>query len=234
MKYALLLLFCLSLRAAEKIDAAALLKDIAGRAPTEEREILGTLKIRPAEGKPRSIPIKWAVLAGGSKWRDVYQTPKSASIPPEAFIVSHTEGSTNQYELTRAGEKVPDIATNLFQPFATSDFWLIDLGLDFFHWPNPKHYDTEMRKSRACYVIESPNPVPRKGAYKRVLSWLDVESGGLIRAEAYDHEDKLLKTFTVKKIEKIKGRWHLEELHIQNEQTDSSTRLVFDLKVDAQ
>jgi hypothetical protein len=234
MKYALLLLVCLSLQAAEKIDAAGLLKDIAGRAPTEERQILGALKIRPAEGKPRSIPIKWVVLPGGAKWRDIYQTPQSADIPPEAFIVTHTEGSTNTYEFNRAGQKVPDIATNLFQPFATSDFWLIDLGLDFFHWPNPKHFDTEMRKSRACYVIESSNPVPRAGAYKRVLSWLDTESGGLIRAEAYDHEDKLLKTFTVSDIKKIEGRWHIKELHIQNEQTDSSTRLAFDLKVPEQ
>jgi hypothetical protein len=218
--------------AADKIDAKALLAEIAGRAPGEERQIVGTLKIRPAEGKTRSIPIKWMVLPGGAKWRDIYQTPESASVPAEALIVTHQEGSTNSYEFHRAGQKVADVATNLFQPFATSDFWLVDLGLDFFHWPNPQHVDTEMRKSRSCYVIQSVNPAPRPGAYNRVLSWLDVESGGLLRAEAYDHADKLLKTFTVKDIEKINGRWHIKTLLIGNEQTDSTTRLEFDLKVD--
>lgn len=229
----LVVLFCCAALAQDKkIGAAALLLEIAGRAPTEEREIVGKLKIRDGNGKSRTVPIKWAVLPGGNRWRDIYQTPKSDSVPPEALIVTHEEGAANSYEFIRDNAKVAGAETNLFQPFATSDFWLVDFGLDFFHWPNPRHLETEMRKSRACYVIESVNPRPRAGAYKRVLSWLDTESGGLIRAEAYDHNNKLLKTFSVADIKKIEGRWHIKELLIRNEQTDSSTRLEFDLRVE--
>lgn len=216
----------------EKIDAAKLLKDILGRAPTEAREIIGELKMRDADGHRRETPIKWIVRPLEDQWHDIYQTPAGREIPPETLIVVHREGATNHYEYFRDGVKVPEAVTNPFIPFATSDFWLADLGLEFFHWPNPRHVTTEMRKSRPCYVIESVNPKPGKDAYARVLSWIDTEKGGLIRAEAYDEAGKLWKEFSIAKIGKVRGRWQIKELVIRNEKTDTNTRLAFDLELD--
>jgi len=50
--------------------------------------------------------------------------------------------------------------------------------------------------------VESRNPEPKPGAYSRVLSWFDFETSGIILAEAYDHNDKLLKDFSIQKFDR--------------------------------
>lgn len=218
--------------AADKpIDAKALLEEIVGNPPRAASEVIGTLKTRVGSGKIRETPIKWSVRPGDGDWNDVYQTPLQGKVPPEDLIVIHRAGTTNQYDYRRDGKKIPEATTNLFLPFATSDFYLVDLGLEFLHWPNPSHVKTEMSNSRACYVIDTTNPHPATNAYSRVRCWIDTESGGLIRAQAYDASNKLLKEFEIAHVKKVEGRWQISELMIRNEQTDSKTRLLFDLNV---
>lgn len=244
MRFFFLLLFCLTLPAraqgtkaapdrpsGEKIDARALLKEIVGMAPRSAREIVGVLKVRDADGGQKKIPIKWTMVPLTNQWHDVFQTPRGTELPQEVLRIVHT-GSTNFYELTRGGEQVAGAGTNLFVPFAESDFWLADLGMEFLHWPNPKHLKTEMRKSRPCYVIETLNPNPKKNEYPRVLSWIDTEHGGLIRAEAYTANGKLWKEFSIGSITRVDGRWQIKELHIRNDLTDTDTRLEFELNTD--
>ncbi len=113
--------------------------------------------------------------------------------------------------------------------FAGSDFWVADLGLEFLHWPKQLLLKKEMRRSRSCNVLESINPEPVAGAYSRVRCWIDIESGGIVLAEAFDSQDKLLKEFAPKEIKKIQGEWQLEEMEIRNVQAGSRTRVVFNL-----
>jgi len=193
---------------------------------------MGLFKIRRADGSFREVPIKMSMRLVGEEWHEIYQTPDKGSIAPEALIVMHREGSTNRYEYQIEGKAVPNVATNLFRPFATSDFWLADLGLEFLHWPNPKHIKTEMRKHRPCYVIETVNPHPENGGYARVLSWIDTEHGGLIRADGYTRDGKLLKEFQLKDFKRVEGRWQLKAVTIRNEQANTNTRLEFDLELE--
>ena len=114
-------------------------------------------------------------------------------------------------------------------PLAGTDFWLIDLGLDFFHWPGQKVLRYEMRRGRSCRVLEStPSPGANLG-YGRVLSWIDRESNGLLQAEAYDLNNKLLKEFTVRSIKKVDGVWQVKDMDIRTLTNGSLTRLEFEL-----
>jgi Outer membrane lipoprotein-sorting protein len=114
-------------------------------------------------------------------------------------------------------------------PFANSDFWVADLGLEFFHWPEQKILKHELRRSRACTVLESTNPNPSPNGYSRVVSWIDNETLGIVHAEAYDAKGKLLKVFDPKSFKKVNGQWELQDMEIRNVQTGSRTRLEFDL-----
>ena len=115
-------------------------------------------------------------------------------------------------------------------PFAGSDFWLADLGLEFLHWPEQRLLKKEMRRGQFCNVIESLNPQPGAAGYARVVSWLDLDTGGIVHAEAYDARRKLLKEFDPKEFKKINGRWELREMEIRNVPERSSTRLEFNLE----
>ena len=115
-------------------------------------------------------------------------------------------------------------------PFAGSDFWIADLGLEFFHWPEQKILKPyEMRRGRACHVLESTNPNPSPNGYSRVVSWIDNETLGIVQAEAYDAKGELLKEFYPKSFKKVNGQWELQEMEIRNDRTGSRTRLEFEL-----
>ena len=120
--------------------------------------------------------------------------------------------------------------TQWTHPFPGGDFWAVDLGLEFFHWPDQKILKHEMRRGQPCKVLESINPAPSTNGYSRVVSWIDNESGGIVHAEAYDANGGLLKEFDPKSFKKVDGQWQLQDMEIRNAQTGSRTRLEFDLK----
>ena len=117
-------------------------------------------------------------------------------------------------------------------PFGNSDFWIADLGLEFFHWPAQKILPktTNLKRGRDYTLLESTNPNPPTNGYSCVRSWIDKESSGILEAEAYDAQGKLLKIFEPKSFKKVNGQWELSEMEIRNVQTGSRTRLEFDLK----
>ena len=124
-----------------------------------------------------------------------------------------------------------DISANeITSPFAESDFWICDLGLEFLHWPGQKILRGDTARGRLCKVLESTNPNPSTNGYSRVLSWIDNETLGIVEAEAYDAEGKKLKEFYPKDIKKVDGQWQVGSMEIDNVQTGSRTRLEFDLK----
>ncbi len=115
-------------------------------------------------------------------------------------------------------------------PFAGSDFWVADLGLEFLHWPRQRVLKYEMRHGKSCKVLESVTSQPVPGGYARVVSWFLIESPhGLVHADAYDARGGLLKRFDPKNLEKVEGEYQLEEMEIRNRQTGSQTWIKFNL-----
>ena len=210
--------------------AQELVRNLRSSVPEEDSVLTGTLKIRARDGATRTVPIECTVRLGEKSWRAGYQTFSSNGVPERLAIV-HWPDKPNDYFYgtgTNAPQPVASAKANI--PIGGSDFWLTDLGLDFLHWPQQRIIKTEMRKSRWCNVLESINPNPAPGAYGKVISWLDKETGGPILAEAFDAKNKELKNFELKSVKK--GQLH--EISIYNVQTKSTTRLEFDIKPKAE
>ena len=208
--------------------------DLRNQKPPENTEVTGILKMRDANGKRTESVLRFRTVLGGKSWDAIYEVQPTLEHVAEKLIVVHGENSPNRYRLAQARSKdaalpEPALCLQLMTPFARSDFWIADLGLEFFHWPDQRLTTNEMRRGRACKVLESINPHPAPGTYARVLSWIDAETDGLLRAEAYDASNKLWKEFSVGSFKKIKGRWELQDMEIRNVRSDSRTRLEFDL-----
>ncbi len=240
---ALLLFLAPFLLGAEKLspeaEGEALAAELREQQPPDQLATSGTLKMRDATGARREAEVNLRVVKGEESWVSSYDTPGTSTLPPERLVVLHTPGKPNQYLYARAstpGSPLPQpvalTPASAATPFASSDFWLSDLGLEFFHWPQQRVLRKEMRKGRSCRVLESLNPAPAGSGYARVLSWIDIESGGLLRAEAYGTNKKLQKEFSVRSFKKVNGRWQLKEMEIRDEKTDARTRLEFDLEVE--
>lgn len=215
--------------------------------PAKNMTNTGVLKIRRADGKRVEIPIEFTISVTESNWQAIYRTRKtnassSHKISGRDFVsvlkIVHADDQPTRYLVSNANSSTADTnqfhsltSRQLLRPFASSDFWLCDLGLQFFHWPEQKVLPnpTHLKRGRSYTLLESTNPHPAPNGYSRVKSWIDKETGGILEAEAYDAQGKLLKVFEPKSFEKVNGQWELQEMEIRNVQTDSQTRIEFDL-----
>lgn len=194
----------------------------------------------------RAEPFRGTLQTKNRRGRRLTQTIQfcaNASQTHCTFTVYNPNGNIARLTIIRDGRQSPlgflsDNLTQLGRPllrqaamssFADSDFWPADLGLEFFHWPQQKilpHIRIKMRKGVACRVLESRRQPASDFGYSRVRSWISREHFGLVYAEAYNADGKLVKTFEVSGLQKIDGQWKVSELRIRNEITKSTTKLI--------
>jgi hypothetical protein len=230
----------------DEIQGRNLAQQLANAKPAENLTNVGFLQIRDAKGNHTDIPIKCKTIVNPTRlyylgfptnWLSVYEAHLTNELF-EGLQVIHRSNFSNRYlhdegsmpEEAGMQDQSAILSVKEYEPFAHSDFWLCDLGLEFFHWPEQKILKKENRRSRVCNVLESTNPNPSTNGYSRVVSWIDSESGGIVHAEAFDAQNKLLKIFDPKSFKKVNGQWELQEMEIRNVRTGSRSRIEFDLK----
>jgi hypothetical protein len=220
-------------------EARALVAELLAQKPEQNTTNTGQVRIRDAAGKERAIPVRFEITATPTNWVSVYETLMPAGGPDrEKLTVIHAPGQPNQYQLvSSAGAGATNAAPKQLTPdqtmipFAGSDFWVADLGLEFLHWPKQKLLlKNDPRHSKACRKLESINPAPGAGGYARVVSWVIIESPhGIVHADAYNAKGELLKRFDPANVEKIQGEYQLEEIEMRNSTTGSRTWIKFNL-----
>ena len=77
-----------------------------------------------------------------------------------------------------------------------TDLTYDDVSFRYLYWPQKEKIGEEVIKTRRCYVVDLKNP-QRLGDYYLVRIFVDKESGGLMRMQAYDWNGKLTKSCTV-------------------------------------
>jgi Outer membrane lipoprotein-sorting protein len=225
-----------------EIQGRNLARQLADVKPTGNFTNMGTLKIKDAKGKNSEILIKFSVVIKATNWLSIYEGLETNAETGDKLRIIHQESLANKYAIVHAcgsgitllqlddwGVSPLSDEAEMTMPFCQSDFWLVDLGLEFFHWPAQKVLKKEVHRSRGCTVLESTNPNPSANGYSRVVSWIDNESLGIVEAYAYDANGKLLKDFYPKDFKKVDGQWQVQTLVMENVQTGSRSRLEFDL-----
>jgi Outer membrane lipoprotein-sorting protein len=219
-------------------EARALVAAMLAQTPQQNTTNTGRAKILDAAGKEREIPMRFEITTTPTNWVSVYETLTPAGGPGGVKLtVIHTAGQPNQYQLVNQPEAgatnpVPQELTpdQTMAPFAGSDFWVADLGLEFLHWPKQRLLKKEMRHGKSCEVLESVNPQPAPGGYARVVSWIIIESPhGIVHADAYNAKGEVLKRFDPANVEKIQGEYQLEEIEMRNPKTGGRTWIKFNL-----
>jgi len=231
-----------------EIQGRQLAQKILAQWPAENFTNTGIFSVRSKTNESKFI-ICCITLVTATNWTGIYElyNPTNSASALSTLTVTHNASDTNWYLLhfdfggdrrwTKDGQQVIKLL-----PFA-GDFGCVDLGLEFFHWPEQKILPktTNLKRGRDYTLLESTNPErarirgtsaaqPTLNGYSRVLSWIDKETGGILDAEAYDANGKLLKEFDPKSFRKVNGQWQLQEMEIRNVQTGSRSRIEFDLK----
>ncbi|HEV2330671.1 MAG TPA: outer membrane lipoprotein-sorting protein [Verrucomicrobiae bacterium] len=214
-----------------EIQGRQLASEILSETPVTNFTQIGVLKIRNS-GRTTNISVTFATEIGQGRWQVHYAAAKPGML--QSLMIVHQNYQPNEYYFlsTNAGTVTAGPMHRLdrdqiMSPFAGSDFSIADLGLEFFHWPDQKIIGHETRRTRDCTKLESDNPNP--GGYSRVVTWIDNQTLGIIHAEAYDANGKLIKVFDPKSLKKVNGQWELQDIEIRNVQTHSRTRIQFNL-----
>jgi len=219
-------------------DGQALAAQLRSTPPPEDVEVTGRIRIRLEDGRRTSRAFRYRVLSGGEQWQQIFESPAAGAYPAQKLVIHHRVDAAPVHTLTNGSNDSGGIALagdRAMIPFAGSDFWLADLGLDFLHWPEQRidrSTRLTMRKGRSCRVLESVNPEPGAAGYTRVRSWVDLKTGGIIIAEAYDHNNRPLKEFEIGGFTKVNERWALKNMEIRNLQSDTRTVLEFHYEVE--
>ena len=219
-------------------EGRALAAQLLTQSPAANLEARGWLSIRSADGQTTSVPLRLETVVEPSGWWTQYETAATNGIPGARLRVVHPAGKPVQFFLARsntAGDSweapiaVP--AENTAVPFAGSDFWLCDLAypaVAYLRWSDQCLGRNVTRMGRPCRILESRQSEVLPGGYARVISYIDIESGGVLRAEAYDDAHELLKEFNIRSLKKVQGQWQVQEMEMRNLRTRSRTRLEFD------
>jgi hypothetical protein len=204
--------------------------------PVEDADWRGVMKISGRGHQTLAIPVTCRTTTGESAWTVTYTTGATNSVVAEKLVINFSTNAPPQYLYSRAaspgaplGEARHLSGAEADIPLGGSDFWLSDLGFEFYHWPDQNRLKGEMRRGKPCFVLQSVNPHPAVGGYGRVKVWIEKESGAPLQAETYGADGKVLKEFELGSVKKVNDRYQLKDMEIINYQTGSRTRLVFDL-----
>jgi len=184
-----------------------------------------TLIIRDADRKEHRVPIRFQTSASPTNWTSIYRS----SGPNTTLRIVHADRSSNAYFLSSGTNAEQQISpAEIMSPFAGSDFWPADLGLEFLHWPKQQLIRKEMYSSRFCNVLESSTSEEPATGYSRVRAWFTAEPPhDLVRAEGYDRNKKRIKVFDVSSIEKVEGQFRVESVEMRDLLRDSRTIMEF-------
>jgi len=212
-----------SLSTAE-LKGRELAQKILSQRPAENFTNRGVLKIRNAQHVTTQVPLVCETTVADGAWTAVYRAGATE------LKVTHPDGQPNRYELRADGGPAATLSGNqTMTPFAGSDFWVADLGLEFFQWPGQKVLRKEFHRQCGCTVLESTNPQPATNGYARVVTWIDSDSLGIVEANAYDAAGHEVKNFYPEDFKKVNGQYQVETMLMENNATGTRTRLKFDL-----
>ena len=221
----------------DPVGGARIAEQMRQLRPLEGTFWTGVLQIRRADRTRDELPVTCEVVSGGDRWRVIYTARNTLDRIIEKLVVHRALNEPIRYEywpsvegrLVDEPKMLAGHEANI--PFAGSDFWLTDLGMEFFHWPVQRQLPGEMRRSQPCLVLDSFNPRPTGPGYFKVRSWIEKDHMGLLLAEAYDREGDVMKEFSPGSFVKDdQGNWHVKELEIVNRETGSRTSLEFDIE----
>ncbi|HAL04737.1 MAG TPA: hypothetical protein DCP58_06470 [Verrucomicrobiales bacterium] len=222
-----ILLWSQPIRSADSLpDGQDLARSIRDAIPTESASLEATMEVTLRDRKRIKTPLTIQTKPlGQADCLMTYETKPSEG-NGEYWIVRRILAKRNEYRVDKEAKRLAkreDFEIGL----ARSSFTLSDLGLEFLHWPKQKTIRKQRRKSRSCHVLESSRS-DSEGTL-RVLSWVDIKSGGILAADFYSADGKVRKRFSVKGLTKKDGHWQVDEMEMRDvaERTRSRLRLHF-------
>jgi len=171
--------------------ATALMTRVLANRPVRDYSLKARLFVTP----DNPVPVDILVSPRPGEVRTIYQAARMH------LLVVQPEHGQARFYLRGTGELK---GAARMGGFLGSHFSYYDLGLPFLHWPDATLAGDDRVRGRDCTVVEvRADHEP----YARVKLWIDKEYLALLRAEAYDGNDGLVKRVAIASFKRIGDAW---------------------------
>jgi hypothetical protein len=106
-----------------------------------------------------------------------------------------------------------------------------DLSLRFLYWPNAKLEKEEKVSFQKCWRVAVSAP-DAAGPYAAVRVWVHQGSGGVAKMEAYDRQQRLVKTYQVRKVQEVGKTTILKEMRVESVDPTTKKRAITTMTLD--
>ena len=197
----------LALRTAAFADDAGrpLIQKVIDAVPKVTMEATATLA--SVGGMPRVLELKRKPTKDGDASYLEVPAPENLKNTRFLFIERGPEGSLQYIYSPSFGRTVRVGGEARKQPFLGSEFYVSDLimpDLDAFTFTVTGEEDVLGRK---CKLVESVPKSPADEPYGKVIMAVDPADAVITRTQFYDPKGRLLKVWTIEKLEKVQGHW---------------------------
>jgi len=118
----------------------------------------------------------------------------------DLLIVQPVTGAPRWF-LRGAGELT---GARLQEKWLGSEFTFYDLGMPFLRWPDAKLIGNDRTRGQDCFVLEM---TATNQPYGRVKLWVDQQYFALLRAEAFDPAEALVRRLAITSFKRLGAVW---------------------------
>lgn len=207
--------------------ADGLLAAVRARFPQEPVGIHGQLIVRSPRISDRirlnvDVTLDWGTAPTLSSYtvRDYFGAPLSR------LTVRREASGEPRYAFSSGAELTNAVLPDLASSIRDTDISWLDLSLAYLWWPGGETVGVESVLGQRCYIIYLEAPQRAQSGYSNVKLWISVKSMMLLRAEAYDANDALVRRVALKSFKKIDDQWVAKRVDVTSHPSGHRTRLL--------
>jgi len=217
---------------AEHEDARALVKAVVAALP--KVPLTAKLELTTAQGV-RKLDMS-SKRIGGDRASYIEVVAPDALQGIRFLFIEHEAGPPDQYIKVASARNAARVTDQIRkQPFLDSAFYVSDMvepQVDMYEY---QFVGEEEIGGRHCRLVESVPKRPDDEIYSKTIIALDPQDFIVMRRQFFDRKGQLLKTWTIKKVEKVDGFWTFMQHEMVNEQEKVSSQLnLLEIKYNAE
>ncbi len=211
-------------------SADQLLQDVVNQLPSDPITVSGNLLVR----RRRGVPVATYLFELKADWgkrpaQATYRIDNSFGQPLEQLTITH--GLQNSYQYFSGDPLQTATLESLSASIQQTDLSWTDLTLTFLWWTGGEIIGEESIRTFDCYIIKVNAPPDSKSPYASVKIWISKKQHLMLKAEGYNHKNKLLRRLWIKSCKKINDEWMIKDMEIQQYPKKQITKLrVLDIK----
>ena len=188
-RYLFLLLTLATVARAE--DAAVVIQRMLAHRAQQDFSLQARLDV----ARNHSTNLTLLVHNTPTETRTIFRTGASALL-----IVQPVAGAPRWF-LRGAGELT---GPRLLEKWLGSEFTFYDLGMPFLRWPDAQLTGSDRARGQDCFVLEM---TATNQPYSRVKLWVDQKYYALLRAEAFDLNEALVRRLAITSFKRLGEVW---------------------------